>query len=409
MRPTTLAVALVLAACTAPDGAVSASSSVARPFEWRRLSPAPTARTEPVAAVDGDGLVVLVGGFGSQSQTVATVEIYDPAKDRWISGPSLPIAVNHAMAATVGETVYVMGGYTSSGAPSSQAFALNGGQWQPLPPMPEPRAAGGAAAAAGNIYVAGGIGSSGLATSTLVFDPGTGSWSTAPGLRAPREHLGVAAFGARVYVVGGRTGAGDLADAEMFDPVSGSWSPLPDMPTARGGLAAGATANGFIVAPGGEELTPGGATYPDVEAFDVERERWISLPPMPSPRHGLGVVAIGETLYTLAGGPEPGLTFSSTVEAIDVTDLESLECAGKQTTVVGSPGPDVLTGTEATDVVASLDGNDVLEGGAGRDYLCGGPGDDRLVGGSGRDRLVGGSGRDRCIERGNRRLTSCER
>lgn len=358
--------------------------------------------------MDGDGLVVLVGGFGSESQTLATVEIYDPSQDRWVSGPSLPTPVNHAMGAAVGGTVYVMGGYTSSGAPSDQTFALRGNEWDPLAPMPEARGAGGAAAAAGKIYVAGGVGPSGLAASTLVLDPGTGTWSTAPGLLTPREHLGVASFGDRVYVVGGRTGSGNLADAEVFDPVTGTWQRLPDMPTPRGGLAAAAAANGFIVAPGGEDLTPGGTTFAEAEAFDVGRERWISLPPMPSPRHGLGVVAIGEAIYTLAGGPQPGLSHSGTVEAIDLADLESLSCAGRQPTIVGSPGRDALTGTDARDVIAGVGGPDVLEGMAGGDHLCGGAGNDRLIGGAGRDRLVGGPGRDRCVGGGGR-VTSCER
>jgi non-specific serine/threonine protein kinase len=374
-----------------------------------------------VAAFDGEGLIVLMGGFGPGLETVATVEIYYPTEDRWFNGPPLPVAVNHAMAASVGGTVHVMGGYTSSGEPSNQAFALMRDtvgvrvprtlyEWQPLPPMPEPRAAGGAAAAGGKIYVAGGIGPSGLATSTLVFDPGAGSWSTAPGLLSPREHLGVAAFGARIYVVGGRTGGGNLANAEVFDVASNGWSRLPDMPTARGGLAAAATANGFIVAPGGEELSPGGTTFPEVEAFDVDRERWVSLPPMPSPRHGLGVAAIGETVYTLAGGPQPGGTFSDTLEAIDLTDLESLECAGKPPTMIGSPARGEMTGTDASDVIASLGGADVVDGLAGADRLCGGSDNDRLVGGAGRDRLIGGPGRDRCVERGKgRRLSSCER
>jgi len=323
VRGAALYLGLTLAACSS-DAAVSPppeSSADVPPLEWRRLSSAPTARTEPVAAVDGDGLIVLIGGFASPSQTVAAVEIYDPSRDRWVNGPSLPVAVNHAMAASVGGTVYVMGGYTSDGAPSDRTFALRGDGWDPLPPMPEARAAGGAAAAAGKIYVAGGVGPSGLAESTLVLDPEAGTWSAAPGLLSPREHLGVASFGDRIYAAGGRTGSGNLAHTEVLDPLTGSWQRLPDMPTPRGGLAAAATANGFIVAPGGEELTPGGTTFAEAEAFDVERERWISLPPMPSPRHGLGVVAIGETVFTLAGGPQPGLAFSGTVEAIDLTDL----------------------------------------------------------------------------------------
>jgi Ca2+-binding RTX toxin-like protein len=131
---------------------------------------------------------------------------------------------------------------------------------------------------------------------------------------------------------------------------------------------------------------------------------------MPSPRHGLGVVAIGETLYTLAGGPQPGLAFSGTVEAIDLSDLESLSCAGKRPTIVGSPARDALVGTKGRDVIISLGGPDVVEGLAGSDHLCGGPGNDRLTGGAGRDRLVGGAGRDRCLESGRGgRVTSCER
>ena len=406
-----LALALLLSSCVGEDVVVRPSSSVApRPFEWQRLASAPSERTEPVAAVDGEGLIVLIGGYGPEGQTVNTVEIYDPVQDRWTSAPALPVGVNHAMAATVGGTVHVMGGYTASGSTSPQAFALRGGSWQPLPPMPEGRAAGGAAEAAGKIYVAGGVGPSGLATSTLVFDPGTGTWSSAPGLLHPREHLGVASSGDRVYVVGGRTGGGNLSFAEVFDPGTGTWRALPEMPTARGGLAAAATANGFLVAPGGEELSPGGTTYPQAEAYDIEREGWVSLPPMPSPRHGLGVAAIGNTVYTLAGGPEPALTLSGTVEAIDLTGLQSLACAGQPVSVVGTPGRDRLMGTPGRDVIASLDERDIVEGERGADRLCGGSGNDRLAGGPGRDRLVGGQGKDVCREPGaSRRLVrSCE-
>lgn len=408
MRALGLSLILVLQACGGPELTTGSSPPAAsRPFEWRRLASAPSARTEPVAAVDGDGLIVVVGGFGSGSGTVAAVEIYDPSRDRWVSGPSLPIAVHHPMAASAGGTVYVMGGYTSSGSPGNQAFALRGDSWDPLPPMPEPRAAGGAAVAGGKIHVAGGVGPSGLATSTLILDPATGTWSTAPGLGTPREHLGVASFEGLLYVVGGRTDQGNLPLAEVFDPAAGSWRPLPDMPTPRGGLAAAATGDGFIVAPGGEELTPGGSTFSEVEAFDVERERWLTLPPMPTPRHGLGVVAIGTTVYTLAGGPQPGLTFSSAVEAIDLEGLEALECAGRPPTLVGSPSRDVLAGGGGPDSVVALAGPDAVRGRAGGDRLCGGPGDDRLVGGAGRDRLIGGPGRDRCVEK--RSVSSCER
>jgi hypothetical protein len=119
-----------------------------------------------------------------------------------------------------------------------------------------------------------------------------------------------------VYVVGGRVGGigTNLDAAEAFDPAAGRWSRLAPLPTARGGLAATATAAGLVVAVGGEAA----ATFPEAEALDTRTGRWRSLPPLPTPRHGLGVVAVGEVVYVLAGGPRPGLHTSAANEAIDL-------------------------------------------------------------------------------------------
>jgi Kelch motif len=44
----------------------------------------------------------------------------------------------------------------------------------------------------------------------------------------------------------------------------------------------------------------------------------VALPPMPTPRHGLAVVALGDVVYAVAGGTAPGLSVSDVVEAIDL-------------------------------------------------------------------------------------------
>jgi hypothetical protein len=172
-------------------------------------------------------------------------------------------------------------------------------------------------AAGGKVYLAGGLGPGGLARAMLVYDPAADRWSVAPGPPTPREHLGGAAADGRVYTVGGRAaGQGNFDTAEMFDPATSRWSSLPPLPTARGGLAA-AAAGGFVVAVGGE----GAATFEEAEAFDVARGVWRSLPPLPTPRHGLGAATIGMVLYTLSGGPKPGLHVASTAEALDLGPL----------------------------------------------------------------------------------------
>ena len=39
---------------------------------------------------------------------------------------------------------------------------------------------------------------------------------------------------------------------------------------------------------------------------------------MPTPRHGLGVVANGSDVYTIEGGPQPAFHFSRAIERLRV-------------------------------------------------------------------------------------------
>jgi len=69
-------------------------------------------------------------------------------------------------------------------------------------------------------------------------------------------------------------------------------------------------------------------------------------------------------------------------------------CGGREATLTGTEGDDVLLGTPDPDVIAGLDGNDRLEGAGGNDLLCGGAGFDVLIGGRGSDQLFGEAGND---------------
>ena len=292
----------------------TAAAPAAGGLAWRALAAAPTERTEVAAAALGDRIWVL-GGYGADGATLATVEVYDTGADTWARGPDLPVAVNHAMAATLGGALYVGGGNDGT-RPSTQLARLDGDRWRTLAPLPQGRSAGGLVALDGRLYLVGGVVEGGLAVDTQVYDPAADAWTAVPGLPTPREHLGAAASAGKVYVVGGRVGGvgNNLAVAEAFDPASGRWSGVAELPTPRGGLAATATASGQVVAVGGEAA----ATFPQAEAFDPASGRWRTLPPLPTPRHGLGVVAVGEVVYVLAGGPQPGLHTSTANEAIDL-------------------------------------------------------------------------------------------
>jgi non-specific serine/threonine protein kinase len=118
-----------------------------------------------------------------------------------------------------------------------------------------------------------------------------------------------------VYALAGRAaGEGNFATVERFDTATGTWERLPDMAKPRGGIAAAVVAGDVIVF-GGEE--PGGIIR-QAERFDTATRTWSPLPDMRTPRHGLGGVAHGRRVYSIEGGPQPGLYFSTDLEALDV-------------------------------------------------------------------------------------------
>jgi Ca2+-binding RTX toxin-like protein len=112
-------------------------------------------------------------------------------------------------------------------------------------------------------------------------------------------------------------------------------------------------------------------------------------------------------------------------------------CQGKDVTLAGTRGRDVLRGTKGADVIAGRSGKDKIRAKGGDDTVCsgggkdkvrgnggddvaaggedgdklrGGAGSDRLLGGPDADRLDGGPDRDVCLSgKSNRdRLKRCE-
>ena len=292
---------------------VALTASIAFGAAWNPGAPLPRPRSEVAAAVLGSEIAI-VGGFNADGSSSAGVDVYSPARDIWRRLPDLPVAVNHAAAAAAAGQLYVAGGYSGSLVGTlRRAFVFARGAWRELPRLPAVRAAAGAAIVGGKLYVVGGVGPLGLAQRMLVFDIARARWSTVPG-PTPRQHLAVTAARGRVYVVGGRRAGYDtnLRLVESFSPLTGRWRREPPLPSARGGTGA-AFASGLIVSVGGEE--PEG-TIGSVYGLDIARGRWRTLPSLPTPRHGLGVAAVGRIVYVIGGGTQPGLSVSDANESL---------------------------------------------------------------------------------------------
>jgi hypothetical protein len=307
-----------LAAALLAALAVTSLASAALQARWQRAPQMPAARTE-VAAAPYRGAIAVVGGFTAAGATSGRVDLYQPGKRRWRRLPSLPVVVNHAMAASTAGKLYVVGGYAQGlSLPRREAFVFDGTRWSRLEPMPDGRAAAGAAIAGGKLYVVGGVSLAGgdLAREALVLDLASGTWSTVAG-PTPREHLAVTSAGGVVYALAGRLGdlSSNLDTFEAFSPATGTWSKLAPVPYRRGGMGA-AVSRGLLVSIGGEEE---GGTIGSVYGYDLAAKRWRRLPSLPTPRHGLGVVALKSRVFAIAGGTAPGLTVSGANEVLDLT------------------------------------------------------------------------------------------
>jgi N-acetylneuraminic acid mutarotase len=291
-----------------------AAAAAAAPSPWQSHTPMPEPRTEVAAGV-ARGEIVVVGGFTAGGANSDRVDAYSVERDTWRRLPDLPLAVDHAAAASADGTVYVTGGYGRDRSPLRTVFALTGGSWRQLPGLPDARAAAAAAIAGGRLYVLGGVdGRRGLARVAFALDLKTRRWTRLPG-PSPGEHLAAAAAGSRVYAVGGRSAGIDTNTNrfEVYDPRGRRWTRLAPIPVARGGTGA-ALVDGRMVSVGGER--PQG-TIGSVYGYELRARRWRRLPDLLTPRHGLGVVAAAGRVYVVAGGPEPGLTVSGAVESLD--------------------------------------------------------------------------------------------
>ena len=92
-----------------------------------------------------------------------------------------------------------------------------------------------------------------------------------------------------------------------------------------------------------------------------------------------------------------GSSSTSCTNVVD-THFEVLEapptCRGKDATIWGTDGDDVLVGTRGRDIIVGLEGDDVIRSMGGRDLICSGPGDDRVIAGKGKDTVFASSGAD---------------
>lgn len=301
---------------------------------WHRLADVPIALGEVTAAGVGDDLL-LIG-----EESAATLR-YHADRDRWdppTATAARPANGSHQAGEWLDGQWYVLGGLGNSVVGHVvQRYDPAGNRWSLEPDLPW--AAGSAATAVirDTLFIAGGIDGDTTTSRAAYLDRRNGRWISVAPMPLPRNHGAAATDGRRLYVFGGRgPGSGNgnsvangYAETQIYDPATNTWTvsgrgpdaPAP-MPQARGGTGKAIYVRGEFWVFGGETRDGAGATarhvYDRVDIFDPVRNTWRDGPPMPTARHGIFPVLLGNRIYVVAGGTMSGHSSSRVVEYLDL-------------------------------------------------------------------------------------------
>lgn len=229
-----------------------------------------------------DGRIMVIGGTGwinSQSVTLATAEIYDPASGAW----SLPQqTLNYVRASAKAVTlpdgrVLIIGGDAHGNTaevydPSTGNFTLSG-------TLAAPRSNFSVAALPdGRVFVFGGVtpNTFNALTSIEVWSPATGAWTSGGALAVGRQNAAATLLAnGKVLISGGYLNATAPNSAELYDPLTGASTPAGAMVTPRATHSATLLANGSVLVEGGYDAS--WATLKSIERYDPVANTWQTV------------------------------------------------------------------------------------------------------------------------------------
>jgi hypothetical protein len=289
---------------------------------WRTGESLPLAVQEIYPALHG-GRVHVAGGFVAENGTIIGPTdrhfACDPAKGVWSEQTPLPTPRHHPHLVSFQEHLLAFGGFESLSGDRVWAMQAGGwmldedaGNWGNLAALAHPVGEAVTGVLEGRLHIAGGRKPSGSANANwgdhtdtsehFVLTSLAGNWETAAPLPTPRNSAASGIIDGAWHVVGGRTVAGGNTNAHgVYDAREDRWRTAAPMPQGQGGLAA-ASLGGRLYAFGGEFFQPQpGGVYAEAWCYIPALDVWQAIPDMPSPRHGLGAVAIGDDIHVIGG------------------------------------------------------------------------------------------------------------
>jgi N-acetylneuraminic acid mutarotase len=220
---------------------------------WRALAPMTLARSRFALVAVPDGHLYAIAGETTGGITGA-VERYDPATDQWTPvTASKPTRVSNVSGALIGDRIYVPGGFTAEGAPTTvvEAYDIRDEAWVEVESLPRPLSSYALALFQGRLYLFGGKDDRGYVASTFIYDPEQDSWQEGPSLPTRRAYAAAATLGSRIYVIGGYDGQREQPTCELYRPEQDTWESCEPLTLDRGGFGLAGVADRLFAVGGG--------------------------------------------------------------------------------------------------------------------------------------------------------------
>jgi N-acetylneuraminic acid mutarotase len=283
---------------------------------WTPRADMPIPRSEMAWAAELNGRMHVVGGYGEGRVNRAYHTIYDPASDRWYGAAELPRGANHVAVAAHAGHVYAMGGFIEQNRRcDDKAFAYDvaADRWREIAPLPRPRGAAQAVVLEGKVHLIGGATDPAPERASIswheVYDPQADRWELRRPLPAGRDHVGGVAHNGLIHIIGGRfnTFQYNTGMHHVYLPARDTWEERAPLPTPRSGHGLVIYRGRFFCMGGEGGIIERGVArdakvFGQMESYDPAADNWQSHAPMPTPRHAVAAVTIGDWVYVAGGG-----------------------------------------------------------------------------------------------------------
>lgn len=245
----------------------------------------------------------------------------------WSRGPNLPVQQSEWYGATIGDSIYCMGGEidrvandngsSNTGKASNETWIYNvkTEKFTRAADMPEGRNHLALTALDKYIYVVGGYPQACCGsypwpygtTNTWRYTPSTNKWDTLAPLPRQMGAGTIEAFDGKLYAFGGTTSGEfhSVPESHVYDPALNIWKNITSM-TVPHEHVRGTVVDSLIYVISGHQdnhQTSDGKriNQPKVEVYAPTTNTWSLIQDIPVPRGGIGVAYIGGKIYVMGG------------------------------------------------------------------------------------------------------------